>query len=282
MQVSTFDNYLARLIMCILFIFICLNGVCYDYVGDNNSASIKVVYSRTMVVDTINPCGNLVNEYLTLKASPELSIFYSERFWETWNAMISDTKNITNYFLDQKLHKSFVGLENNIVYRDYKNNRTIEHQRYDLTNWEFVESLERPQWNICDSICNILNYDCIMATTKFRGRHWTVFFTPEIPIQEGPWKLCGLPGIILKAHDSKGQYEYEAIELIIGNAGIVEFQPARSRIGIKDRRKGLQYRRKCLSEDISKKIQAAYGININKIKNRPKNYDFEETDYPHE
>lgn len=103
-----------------------------------------------------------------------------------------------------------------------------------------------------------------MAKTNFRGRIWTAFFTPEIPIKEGPWKLCGLPGIILKASDSKNHYSYEATELFTRNVGIVEFQMKRNRIKIKDRRKGLQYRRKCLSEDISKKIQAAYCLDIKK------------------
>ncbi len=278
----SFYHCVIRLIVGILFSCSCFEGFCYDYVENNDSALIKVVYRRTMATDTINPMGNSIEENLILKANSNLSIFYSEKLWEWWKTIASEKGNIINYFLDRNWHNSIAGLEYNIVYRNYTQNLTIDHQRYDLTNWELVESIERPEWVICDSVCTILNYECVMAKANFRGRIWTAFFTPEIPIKEGPWKLCGLPGIILKASDSQNHYSYEATELFTRNVGIVEFQMKRNRIKIKDRRKGLQYRRKCLSEDISKKIQAAYCLDIKKVRHTPKNYDFEETDYPHE
>ena len=239
----SFYHCVIRLIIGILFSCSCFEGFFYDYVVNNDSALIKVVYRRTMATDTINPLGNTVKEDLTLKANSNLSIFYSEKLCEWWKIIVAEKGSIIKYFLDRKWHNSIAGLENNIVYRDYTQNLTIDHQRYDLTNWELVESIERPEWVICDSVCTILNYECVMAKTNFRGRIWTAFFTPEIPIKEGPWKLCGLPGIILKASDSQNHYSYEATELFTRNVGIVEFQMTRNRINIKDRRKGLQYRK---------------------------------------
>lgn len=38
----------------------------------------------------------------------------------------------------------------------------------------------------------------------------TVWFSDEIPLQEGPWKLGGLPGLILEAKDCSGQYHFIA------------------------------------------------------------------------
>lgn len=54
-------------------------------------------------------------------------------------------------------------------------------------------------WDVVeDSTRTILDYQCIMATTDYHGRKWTVWFTPEIPMQDGPWKFRGLPGVALE------------------------------------------------------------------------------------
>ena len=46
------------------------------------------------------------------------------------------------------------------------------------------------------------------ATCRFRGRNYEAWYTPEIPRSEGPWKLQGLPGLILKASDSRQHYTF--------------------------------------------------------------------------
>lgn len=74
----------------------------------------------------------------------------------------------------------------------------------------YTEPLGEMQWQIGDSARTILGYECVMAETDFHGRHWTAWFTPEIPLQDGPWKLCGLPGLILEAGDSSGQHSFTA------------------------------------------------------------------------
>ena len=57
-------------------------------------------------------------------------------------------------------------------------------------------------WNITEGdTINIGGYSCKKASCKYAGRQWNVWYTEQIPIPAGPWKLCGLPGMILKAED---------------------------------------------------------------------------------
>ena len=57
-------------------------------------------------------------------------------------------------------------------------------------------------WKITDGdTLNISGFSCKKATCEYAGRQWNVWYTEQIPIPAGPWKLCGLPGMILKADD---------------------------------------------------------------------------------
>lgn len=46
---------------------------------------------------------------------------------------------------------------------------------------------------------------------NFRGRTWTAWYAEQIPIDAGPWKLHGLPGLILKSTDNSATHDFEAI-----------------------------------------------------------------------
>jgi GLPGLI family protein len=75
---------------------------------------------------------------------------------------------------------------------------------------EFIyeEPVPKFEWKIQADTMTVLGYKCIKAITTFRGRTYEVWFTPFIPIRQGPWKLNGLPGLILKATDTKGYFEW--------------------------------------------------------------------------
>ena len=99
------------------------------------------------------------------------------------------------------------------VDKDFSNNKisTYDKKAGELKYYE--EPISEITWEVMgDSTKNILGYECLMAETDYHGRHWTVWFTPEIPIYDGPWKLQGLPGIILEA-DGGNDFNIVASEI---------------------------------------------------------------------
>lgn len=274
-------------IYIIFALLICSNYIVSAKVGEIRSlgtADICIVYKRTVVLDTINPTDNFKVDNLTLKAGKDGSAFYSEDKKNDL-ALSENPEYIKQKYSDQNLFRKIANFEKEAIFRDYTKNLCIVHQRYDATNWELIEDIEKPNWEIGDSIINILGLDCIMATSYYRGRTWIAFFCPEIPISDGPWKLCGLPGIILKAFDKKNEYYYEAIAISTKDIGNVEFYNYDDRVKIKNRQKALKHRKKTLSENTISKVNAITGLNINIPSGtksvRKERFDFEETDYIH-
>jgi GLPGLI family protein len=68
-----------------------------------------------------------------------------------------------------------------------------------------------------------LNYDCYLAHGYFRERSYTAFFSPKIPISDGPFKFSGLPGLILKIASDDGYITFEAININFNENQIVSF-----------------------------------------------------------
>ena len=68
-------------------------------------------------------------------------------------------------------------------------------------------------WTISDDTATFLDYSCQRATLSFRGRNYEAWFTPQIPINDGPWKFSGLPGLILKVRDTEGLFDFECVGL---------------------------------------------------------------------
>lgn len=100
------------------------------------------------------------------------------------------------------------------------NTQTIEHHEAILpTRFYYTEPFPS-NWEIGEETKKIAGYTCNEATLSFAGRAWKVWYTEELPLPYGPWKLVGLPGLVLAAEDSTGEISFELSE-IRNNKGIV-------------------------------------------------------------
>ena len=78
---------------------------------------------------------------------------------------------------------------------------------------QYTEPVPKQQWTLKDEQQTIHGYHCQKATCRWRGRDYEAWFTSEIPIQRGPWKFGGLPGLIVKISDAKKEYNFELVKL---------------------------------------------------------------------
>lgn len=99
------------------------------------------------------------------------------------------------------------------VFKNYpKGKITVTYRSpYQGPVFKYIEDEVNFNWIVHREKKNILGYTCQKATSTFRGRTWTAWFTNEIPVSDGPWKFCGLPGLILSVSDDKEHYSYNCI-----------------------------------------------------------------------
>lgn len=251
-------------------------------------AILEVVYNRHKVLDTLDMNNDYREDILTLKIGKRVSAFYNAERKTIDSLEFHDRNYAMERLSNYDMWKSKSKLSYDVLYKNYPENKIRVLDRYDLCGWLIDEEWELPMWDVTDSVTNIMGYKCFLAVTDFRGRRWEAWFTPQIPISDGPWKLCGLPGLILKAQDSKKHYVYEPLSIRTKGIGYVEYfdYDAGNRF-ITTREKGLPRKWKALHEDLYFKIVSSgmYGINNPNVKERKEmphtNYDFEETDYQH-
>lgn len=98
--------------------------------------------------------------------------------------------------------------------------QTILSQRSIFKNWSTTpcvvfEETGSINWEILDDSKQIGSFNTQKATTTFRGRDYTAWFTTEIPIGIGPWKFHGLPGLILEVQDDEMgvQFLFSSIQI---------------------------------------------------------------------
>lgn len=78
------------------------------------------------------------------------------------------------------------------------------------------------KWNITQEQKQIAGYNCIKATTNYRGRQWNVWYANDIPSPFGPWKLHGLPGLILEASDNSNTFLFKIDKIESTKAEVFE------------------------------------------------------------
>lgn len=101
-----------------------------------------------------------------------------------------------------------------IVVKDMKSGKLnyIGHILMDYYIYE--EPIPDIKWNITNDETKVIcGYNCNKATTSFRGRNWTAWYSEKIPIDNGPWKFGNLPGLILKIEDDDHEHIFEAISI---------------------------------------------------------------------
>lgn len=133
-------------------------------------------------------------------------------YWDVRNGFLIDSirghgGDIADYFA----MGTPVAIYDAHILKNYPQKGMLTYTQYEGKSFIYNEPIMKKNWILEEGDTTILGYTCKKASCTFRHRSWKVWYALDLPFSEGPWKLDGLPGMILKAEDTKGQYLFECI-----------------------------------------------------------------------
>ncbi len=177
-----------------------------------DSAYLQITYLEDFVRNIDHPEKKRYDE-MVLNIGKFSSEFYSKREDKVKYMMDSLLRSGRNVYDAREVIGEYP--RSYQYYHVYKNMPSIGKltgtDQILFDSYQYEEELVKPVWEFLSDRKEIQGYACQKAMTRFRGRKWLAWYTTEIPISDGPWKLCGLPGLIFDAMDSDSLYHFYCV-----------------------------------------------------------------------
>lgn len=172
---------------------------------------LTVQYEMDALTDLSKPDARM-QETMRLDIGRQASRFYSYTAFVADSVLAADMANGASSELIAQHANQYQSQWSEQTFKNYPAGRvtTLDELAGDICRLRCEEPAEKPRWTLTQDTLTLLGYRCTRATTQFKGRQWSAWYTTDIPVSEGPWKLCGLPGLILKAEDDEGHYRFTA------------------------------------------------------------------------
>ena len=191
-------NYYLPLIVFLIFQL----GIAQSIITDE--FKYKATYEITWQIDSTN-VESVENDAMELYIGDRVSMFSSrERLIGDGVLQNRGNNPSASHRNTQGIPKKF----NYYIYKGIPDNKVSFTQKIIKDNFQYVEDLNQFEWEILPETKDILGYKVQKATTRFAGRNYIAWFTPEIPITDGPYKFNGLPGLILEIADTRNHYSF--------------------------------------------------------------------------
>lgn len=175
--------------------------------GFGNAQNQRFSYIYQFVPDSTNQ-SDVKSEIMILDVVPKFSKFYSETVFKS--------DSISNAILEKEAKATGVvnvkadmrkGFFRNTIIKENPDFKTFLITRIGQTKLKVFDD-RKPNWKILPEKQKIGNFETQKAEAELYGRKWTAWFTTEIPIQEGPYKFHGLPGLIVKIEDQNKSHSF--------------------------------------------------------------------------
>ncbi len=112
-------------------------------------------------------------------------------------------------------------------YYQFPNENKLIRKESLISSYQIEEPMPLIKWKISADTSTIGNLHCQKATAHFKGRDYTAWFCSDLSYRSGPWKLNGLPGLIVEAYDAKKDvvFKFDGIDPVTHSAPPTSIAP---------------------------------------------------------
>lgn len=201
------------LLLCLWNISICTRAQIEKHTRILEPSILVCQYDCVKKVDTLGT--DTSEDRMILRIGKNASQFYAysrfhndsmccdpkgKRMWGQMMVQAIRSRNYSSMPISRVISEYF--------YKNYPEGKITTLSSLGTTPCQIEEEYVPQDWKLADSTRTILGYSCQLAECHFRGRDYQAWFTPEIPLNEGPWKFNGLPGLIMEVYDTKHHYHF--------------------------------------------------------------------------
>lgn len=174
-----------------------------------DSFNLKITYSIAWKEDT-NNLERIRSEKMILMVGNKISKFMSKNFYEyKIIGREAESEGRLQEFRDRNEYQNY---RTRFSYQILKNYPLGSYSYFNKVLPDFMQYTEPFkvfQWDLLDKTDSIGGYSVQKARCTYGGREWIAWYASSIPINDGPYKFRGLPGLIIKISDKNEHYVFE-------------------------------------------------------------------------
>lgn len=214
---------MKKLVLRILTICI---SCCISSAAHSQTISFKrqILYQMSFQQDSSDKT-TVQEEIMELLLNDSLTIFQSEKTGIRDSIELNERKSNESFKLSPELisklrtpvkYSIFKYPDGNVLFKENFTSRPTSE-----SNTKYYEEQVKFDWELSNDTATINGLLCQKATLNYAGRKWTAWFATEIPLNEGPYKFKGLPGLIVKLSDERGTWLFNLLQIKPANRTIV-------------------------------------------------------------
>ncbi|SEF93737.1 GLPGLI family protein [Halpernia humi] len=169
----------------------------------------RFVYQVSIKTDSTD-AKSVKTELANLDVSPTESIFYGDKRLKR-DSIFARARQTRNFNFDRSMFENLQSNIDFIIKKNYEDQSLVFRSRIGRDEYSYEEK-PNFNWKILPETVKIGDYKTQKAEMTYGGRKWDAWFTTDVPVLDGPYKFSGLPGLIVKIEDEKGDYSFDLME----------------------------------------------------------------------